>query len=818
MVSFPTCRVWRGLRLRLLPEWLSKRASLSSGISRRVFASLCVVALASVLSAPPLHAQVAHTATVTPAASPPEALSGGTIQLDAGWADSLGDDPAVQAVPGYGWTDGGAGGVFLPSPYVKDPQYVAPVVPSGQIWHIVLQCQLECSVDPTMTATGTVPITVHGDPDAFDLSLAADALVIPSGGTCRLSISASDTWEHGYATWWSDAGVGGYFSPSQPAEADYTVRNTRGRDMPVVLSATADCGGWPPQYATSSLIITVQPDPHSFWVTVSSPQPAVLTGGGTSQLNATYTDWQGHGLSSWIWSDGGAGGVFSPSPDVPNPTYTVPLGAMAANTVIALTVTSTCDGPEQLSGTATTLLVVNPAAPGSYQVAGSELPIGMAWDESLLASVTCQNTGSTTWSPGSYQLLEDGQLGRWGAKAVDLTSPVPPGQSYDFAFPLTAPPLTTLRYDTSVVPPIPMADALDCSWEMALNGRTLDGSPIRRSVVVSRFSDVGPDSAGAWARPYIEECAGLIPPIVQGYEDGTYRPSLQLDRAAMAVYIARAMDLQLGPHRGLFRDVPASFWAAPQIEALYGADVVQGYGDGTYRPGLTVNRGSMAVFVARGIAGGDSAVPQASGPGTFKDLTPKHWAFNYVEYLAALGVVQGYPDDTYRAGLTVTRDQMAVFVYKGFIQSAGAAVVIGGPAITAESPETAGYQGWKSLFTAESDQPPDAYLILDAMRLGPELLGPEGLTGTWQVRFELRDAATPEVPAIGICGATRLFGVDGLNAAKSAALAAGIAYYQVSWRLPGGLTPGQYVLVVSAEDENGDLRELARRVPLTVAP
>jgi len=392
---------------------------------------------------------------------------------------------------------------------------------------VLLQCQLECSVDPTVTATGTVPITVHGDPDVFSLSLAADALVILSGGT----------WEHGCATWWSDAGVGGYFSPAQPAEADYTVRNTRGRDMPVVLSATADCGGWPPQYSMSSLIISVQPDPHSFWVTVSSPQPAVLTGGGTSQLNATYTDWQGHGLSSWVWSDGGAGGVFSPSPDVPNPTYAVPLGAMAADTVIALTVTATCDGPEQLSDTATTLLVVSPAAPGSYQVAGSELPIGMAWDESLLASVTCQNTGSTTWSPGSYQLLDDGQLGRWGAKAVDLTSPVPPGQGYD-----------------------------------------------------------------------------------------------------------------------------------------------------------------------------------------------------------------------------------------------------------------------------------------DAMRLGPELLGPEGLTGTWQVQFELRDAATPQVPAISIYGATRLFGVDELNAAKSAALTTGMPYYQVSWRLPGGMTPGQYVLVVSAEDENGNLRELARRVPLTVAP
>jgi len=93
---------------------------------------------------------------------------------------------------------------------------------------------------------------------------------------------------------------------------------------------------------------------------------------------------------------------------------------------------------------------------------------------------------------------------------------------------------------------------------------------------------------------------------------------------------------------------------------------VGGYADGTYRPTLTVDRGQMAVFVARAMAGGDAAVPSGPSTATFGDVPTTHWAFRYVEYIAGEGVTGGYGDGTYRPLLAVTRDQMAVYVQRAF--------------------------------------------------------------------------------------------------------------------------------------------------------
>ncbi len=113
---------------------------------------------------------------------------------------------------------------------------------------------------------------------------------------------------------------------------------------------------------------------------------------------------------------------------------------------------------------------------------------------------------------------------------------------------------------------------------------------------------------------------------------------------------------------GLFSDVPSWHWAAKYIGACVNAGIVGGYSDGTYRPTVPVTRDQMAVFIARTLAGGDSQVPTGPATATFLDVPTGHWAYRYVEYAKAHGVVGGYPDGSYQPTVTVTRDQMAVFV------------------------------------------------------------------------------------------------------------------------------------------------------------
>jgi Tol biopolymer transport system component len=175
-----------------------------------------------------------------------------------------------------------------------------------------------------------------------------------------------------------------------------------------------------------------------------------------------------------------------------------------------------------------------------------------------------------------------------------------------------------------------------------------------------------------WAYDAILACAGAG--IVSGFTDGSYRPAAEVTRDQMAVYMARALCggdayVPTGAHAVTFTDVPAAHWAFRYVEYCYDAAVVQGYGDG-YRPTETVNRAQMAVYVARAIVDptGETGLADYTPPTTasFPDVATDYWAYKHVEYCKAAGVVNGYWDGTYGPENVVTRDQMAVYVARAF--------------------------------------------------------------------------------------------------------------------------------------------------------
>jgi beta propeller repeat protein len=179
-----------------------------------------------------------------------------------------------------------------------------------------------------------------------------------------------------------------------------------------------------------------------------------------------------------------------------------------------------------------------------------------------------------------------------------------------------------------------------------------------------------------WAWSYIEAVASAG--VAQGYGDGTYKPGLAVTRDQMATYLARAVAggdaaVPPGPGAPTFSDVPNSHWAYRYIEYCADPvqDIVHGYPDGTYKPALAVDRGAMAVFVGRAIAGGDSFFDTYVPPATpsFPDVTQTSgysWTYPYVEYIKQQGVTGGYPDGLYHPAVVVTRDQMAVYVTRAF--------------------------------------------------------------------------------------------------------------------------------------------------------
>jgi len=116
-----------------------------------------------------------------------------------------------------------------------------------------------------------------------------------------------------------------------------------------------------------------------------------------------------------------------------------------------------------------------------------------------------------------------------------------------------------------------------------------------------------------------------------------------------------------------FSDVLSDQWAWQYIYACVRAGIVSGFDDGTYRPTLAVDRGQMAVYISRALAGGDEHVPTGPAIATFTDVATDHWAYKYVEYAYANDIVQGYGAGVYAPDLTVDRAQMAVFVARALV-------------------------------------------------------------------------------------------------------------------------------------------------------
>jgi PKD repeat protein len=375
-------------------------------------------------------------------------------------------------------------------------------------------------------------------------------------------------------------------------------------------------------------------EPHNVALMELIVTPNVVNAGGQAELSVEFSDNRGDEAASWQWDDGGAGGAFCPTAAVQNPTYTAPADPSGDELTVTLTVTVACNGAPPATETASTTLLVTEdfdqdGMPDSWEAAHGLNPLSP-----LDAALDPDNDGLT-----NLQEFNQGTDPR--------------------------------SRDTD-------ADGFGDGEEVSLGSDPADRDSVPAA---GHFTDVSPTGSGDggdepfWAFHSIE--AAFRAGIVQGYSDGTYQPSLVVTRDQMAVYIARAVaggddSVPSGPVEPSFTDVGEDHWAYHYIEYCSAQNIVQGYSDGAYRPGDPVDRGQMAVYVARAVVApiGDAAFLPPAAPGSFPDVPGDYnewsWCWPHVEFCYTREVVQGYSDGLYHPDLDVTRDQMAVYIQRAF--------------------------------------------------------------------------------------------------------------------------------------------------------
>ncbi|MFD1031338.1 S-layer homology domain-containing protein [Metaplanococcus flavidus] len=165
------------------------------------------------------------------------------------------------------------------------------------------------------------------------------------------------------------------------------------------------------------------------------------------------------------------------------------------------------------------------------------------------------------------------------------------------------------------------------------------------------FDDVFADHQFAFEIAYLYEEG-----IINGYPDGTFRPNDPVSRAHAVTMIGRALNLDDTPRSTGFNDVSASHPYSGYISSAVDAGIVIGDENDNFRPTGTTTRAHTAVMLDRGIY-----FPEAPD-NNFLDMSDSHYAFDAVSRLAQQGVVRGYPDNTFRPDISVTRAQFAAML------------------------------------------------------------------------------------------------------------------------------------------------------------
>jgi hypothetical protein len=143
--------------------------------------------------------------------------------------------------------------------------------------------------------------------------------------------------------------------------------------------------------------------------------------------------------------------------------------------------------------------------------------------------------------------------------------------------------------------------------------------------------------------------------VVNGYGDGTYRPSAHVTRGQIATMLTRALGLQ-AEGSPQFEDVPADHPHAHGIAAVQEHGLVTGFEDGTFRAEDHVVRGQMATMMAAGYDLETDAEPD------FGDVSADHPHAEGIAAVSEAEIASGFEDGTYRPGSRVTRGQLAAFI------------------------------------------------------------------------------------------------------------------------------------------------------------
>lgn len=170
------------------------------------------------------------------------------------------------------------------------------------------------------------------------------------------------------------------------------------------------------------------------------------------------------------------------------------------------------------------------------------------------------------------------------------------------------------------------------------------------SLAWAAFSDLPPGPLARQVEAVVQ--AGWI----QGYPDGTFRGQEVLNRYQLAAILGRVLkDLGVERKPTAFKDVPEGHWALEPLSRALSWGLISGYPDGTFRGQEPLNRAALAVVLAKFL---DKLRVTEEAPLPW-DVPPGHWAASAVRRVVGTGLMGLNVDASFGLQNPVNRYEMA---------------------------------------------------------------------------------------------------------------------------------------------------------------
>jgi len=176
------------------------------------------------------------------------------------------------------------------------------------------------------------------------------------------------------------------------------------------------------------------------------------------------------------------------------------------------------------------------------------------------------------------------------------------------------------------------------------------------------------DAAGHWAEEAVNYMGSRM--VAGGVGNGNFAPDLPITRAEFAAIIVKGLGLAEEDGAVPFTDARSGDWYAGAVRTAYEYGLMNGYGDGTFRPEERVTREQAMVIIARAMAitGLTADVSPGDAEKTLASFADADgvsgWARSGVAAGIQAGIVFGRDDGRIAPGDSISRAEVAVIVQR----------------------------------------------------------------------------------------------------------------------------------------------------------